>query len=272
MLFVCPLCKKQLNTDSGKSAVCPSGHSFDKSRKGYYNLLIGRGGAHGDNKEMVIARRAFLERGLYEPLASFVAESVAELIPFGGAVLDAGCGEGYYTLAIKRASEKKGASVSAFDISKDAVTEAARKGAADDFAVCGSYHMPIADGSVDALVNTFSPLAIEETRRVIKAGGHFIMAIPGEEHLFGLKSAVYKTPYKNTVEDTAIDGFKLISKNELRYEMKLDNGGLGDLFLMTPYAYRTRPEDKERVLSLPSLTTEAHFYVLIYERTEDNGS
>ena len=272
MLFVCPICNKQLNIDSGKRAVCPSGHSFDKSRKGYYNLLVGRGGAHGDNREMVLARRAFLARGFYEPLASFVAESIASLIGEGSSVLDAGCGEGYYTSAIKRAVEKKGATVSAFDISKDAVTEAARKGAADDYAVCGSYHMPIASGSVDALVNTFSPLAIEETRRVIKTGGHFVMAIPGEEHLFGLKSAVYKTPYKNTVEDTFIEGFKLISKNELRYEMKLDNGGLSDLFLMTPYAYRTRPEDKERVLTLPALTTEAHFYVLIYERTEDDGS
>ena len=54
--------------------------------------------------------------------------------------------------------------------------------------------------------------------------------------------------------------------------MKLDNGALADLFLMTPYAYRTRPEDKERVLALASLITEAHFYVLIYERIEDNGS
>ena len=122
MLFVCPLCKKQLNTDSGKSAVCPSGHSFDKSRKGYYNLLIGRGGAHGDNKEMVIARRAFLERGLYEPLASFVAGSVAELIPFGGAVLDAGCGEGYYTQKISEAGYKiLGLDLSKFGVHTTAV-------------------------------------------------------------------------------------------------------------------------------------------------------
>jgi 23S rRNA (guanine745-N1)-methyltransferase len=90
MLFVCPICNKQLNIDGGKSAVCASGHSFDKSRKGYYNLLVGRGGAHGDNREMVLARRAFLARGFYEPLASFVAESVASLIGEGASVLDAG--------------------------------------------------------------------------------------------------------------------------------------------------------------------------------------
>ena len=267
MLFVCPLCKKQLNTDSGKSAVCPSGHSFDKSRKGYYNLLIGRTGAHGDNKEMVIARRAFLERGLYEPLASFVAESVAELIPSGGAVLDAGCGEGYYTLAIKRATEKKGASVSAFDISKDAVTEAARKGAAHNFAVCGSYHMPIASDSVDALVNTFSPLAIEETRRVIKTGGHFIMAIPDEMHLYDLKSVIYDTPYKNVVSDTALEGFYLVMDEPLHYKFLLKNREeIKNLFMMTPYAYRTRPSDKAKVDLLDSLECRANFRVLVYKK------
>lgn len=265
MLFVCPVCGGKLNIEPSR-AVCPSGHSFDRSRRGYYNLLIGRGGAHGDNREMVLARRTFLEEGHYALLAALIADKVSELLADGGAVLDAGCGEGYYTLAVKRATAERGVRISAFDISKDAVTEAAKKSAAHEYAVCGSYHMPIADGSVDLLLNTFSPLAIEETRRVLRCGGYFVMAIPAQEHLFGLKSAIYERPYKNTVEDTAIDGFELVCRDELKYEMKLDNGGVRSLFMMTPYAYRTRPADRERVLAMPELTTEAHFLLLVYKK------
>ena len=265
MIFVCPVCRGKLNIEPTR-AVCPAGHSFDKSRRGYYNLLVGRGGAHGDNKEMVLARREFLAAGHYEPLACLIASRVAELLSDGGTVLDAGCGEGYYTLAVKRETEKLGVRIAAFDISKDAVAEASKKLSAHEYAVCGSYHMPISDGSIDLLLNTFSPLAIEETRRVIKPQGYFVMAIPAEEHLFGLKSAIYEKPYKNIVDDTALEGFELLSRDELRYELRLDGNGVRSLFMMTPYAYRTRPADRDRVLAMHSLSTEVHFLLLVYRR------
>jgi hypothetical protein len=40
--------------------------------------------------------------------------------------------------------------------------------------------MPVADGSVDMIISTFSPLAAEEVRRALRVGGKFIMAIPAE--------------------------------------------------------------------------------------------
>ena len=93
------------------------------------------------------------------------------------------------------------------------------------------------------------------------------MAIPAEEHLFGLKSAIYKNPYKNEVADTALSGFTLIGKDELRYELKLDSReSIKSLFMMTPYAYRTKKEDKEKILASESLMTEVHFLVLTYRK------
>ena len=127
--------------------------------------------------------------------------------------------------------------------------------------------MPIADESVDTVFNIFSPLALDEMRRIIRSGGTFIMAIPGEEHLFGLKAAIYDTPYKNAPEDTEIPGFKLISRDELRYPLKLDSPEkIRSLFMMTPYAYRTGERGRAAVQALESLECEAHFYVLVYER------
>jgi 23S rRNA (guanine745-N1)-methyltransferase len=127
--------------------------------------------------------------------------------------------------------------------------------------------MPVESESVDVLVNTFSPLAIEETRRVVKAGGAFVMAIPAEEHLFGLKRAVYKTPYKNTVADTHLDGFRLTLREEIKYPLNLNTRqDIRSLFMMTPYAYRTAPADREKVLLLDNLQTDAHFIILVYRK------
>ena len=36
--------------------------------------------------------------------------------------------------------------------------------------------------------------------------------------------------------------------------------------MMTPYAYRTRKEDSERVLSLDRLTTEVEFILFVYKK------
>ena len=269
MRFICPVCKEKLNIVE-KSAACKNGHSFDRAKGGYYNLLLSNtGSVHGDNKEMVLARREFLGRKYYEPLAKHIAELVTLHTPKGGALLDAGAGEGYYTDFCERALfERDGASdASAFDISKDAVREIVKKNPRISLAVAGSYHMPLADGDFDTVINTFSPLALEETLRVIKQGGYFIMAIPGEMHLFELKSAIYKTPYKNTVEDTALSGFSLISDESLTYNMHLDSPeAIKSLFMMTPYAYRTRPEDRIKVEKLETLDCTADSRIFVYRK------
>ncbi len=269
MIFVCPKCKGKLNIDSRSAAAkCDLGHSYDKSRFGYYNFLLGvSGGTHGDNKEMILARREFLSRGFYHPLASSVAKMCESVISDNAVVLDVGCGEGYYTSVIREKCKQKLAYMCAFDISKDAMRETAKKKCADEYAVASAYHIPVADGSVDAVINTFSPLAREEVHRALKRGGHFIMAIPAEEHLFGLKSAIYDTPYKNEVADTELEGFSLVSKTELRYPLILNTGAdIRALFMMTPYAYRTSAAGRERVLALDKLKTDAHFLILTYRK------
>ena len=127
--------------------------------------------------------------------------------------------------------------------------------------------MPVSDGEFDTVINTFSPLALEETRRVLKSGGHFIMAIPGEMHLFDLKAVIYDTPYKNQVQDTALEGFELIIDEPLTYKFNLDTPeAINNLFMMTPYAYRTKPSDRSKVEDLSSLECTADFRVFVYKK------
>lgn len=269
MHFICPKCRGKLNILDTR-CVCDNGHSYDKARGGYYNLLLGSGGGvHGDNREMILARRAFLSGGFYEPLAKFLAKQVLEHTGESGALLDAGAGEGYYTDIIERALFLRDgkSDVSAFDISKDAVREICKKNPRISAVVAGSYHIPAPDCEFDTLINTFSPLALAETARVLKPGGIFIMAIPGENHLFDLKKVIYDTPYKNTVEDSALPGFELLLDEPLTYKIHLGSAeAVNNLFMMTPYAYRTNAVGRARVATLERLECTADFRIFVYRR------
>ena len=150
---------------------------------------------------------------------------------------------------------------------REAVKLAHRRNSRLSLAVASAYKVPVCDGAFDLVLNMFSPLAVDEISRVLRKGGIFVMAIPGEEHLFGLKSATYNLPYKNEVRPKDIPGFCLISDERVRYEMHLTSSDeIRALFMMTPYAYRTGKEERERVLSLDELRTDADFYVLAYRK------
>ena len=121
-VFRCPLCAQALQND-GKRLFCARGHSFDLSREGYVNLLPGRGGAHGDDRGMIEARRRFLEGGHYLPLRLTLCRRAAESAP--RALLDAGCGEGWYTEGLANALPET--EICAVDVSKDAVRYTAKR-------------------------------------------------------------------------------------------------------------------------------------------------
>ena len=271
MKFVCPKCSRKLNITSGGTAVCDAGHSYDRSRYGYYNLLLSNaGGVHGDNREMVEARRTFLASGAYAPLADKLSELAAEYMPTGGVLLDVGCGDGYYTDKVCRAISDKGKPFSAlaFDISKEAARYCAKRCGGVSVAVASAYKMPVSDGSVDLLMNVFSPLALEESARVLHTGGKFIMAIPDKRHLFGLKELLYETPYENEVADSHLDGFSLVRAECVKYDLTLEGcESIRSLFMMTPYAYRTPKEARDRLFGLEKLHTQIEFIIFVYERT-----
>lgn len=265
--FCCPVCKRAL-TIQENTLRCDGGHSFDKARSGYVNLLRSQQSAlkrHGDDKRMLLARRTFLDRGFYEPLQRALCETVTDRTPADGILLDAGCGEGYYTAAIAQAVPTL--TVCGIDISKDALQMAASRSKKLELAVASAFSLPVADSAVDTLVSVFAPTAEAEFARVLKAGGILIRVVPTERHLFGLKAAIYKEPRLNKPERTELDGFKLAQRQELTYELTLQTADdIKALFEMTPYYYKTGQDDQARVLARHSLCTEIGFAVLIYEK------
>ena len=125
-ILACPVCRLPLTESEGRFS-CECRHSFDTAREGYVNLLQNAKGQHGDNRLMLDGRRRFLEAGHYAPLKEAVSAAVKTHARQGAILLDAGCGEGYYTEALTRAASSLGGTLYAFDVSRDAVRYAAKR-------------------------------------------------------------------------------------------------------------------------------------------------
>ncbi len=271
--YVCPLCHAPLYRNGG-SYQCPQRHTYDIARRGYVNLLPGHlAGQHGDNRLMVEARRRFLEAGYYAPLRRAIGETVAALFPTGGdtprLLLDAGCGECYYTEEVVGVLQKKGISCQALgiDISRNALILGARRHTGAALAVASLYHLPLADASLDLLYESFAPFCREEFTRVLRPGGHMLLVIPGKMHLYGLKEVLYDAPYENEEQDTAIPGFSLLSRQEISYPVTIQTAEeLEALLTMTPYFYRTEEAKKANLGTHAPLDTPLSFVLLLYQR------
>ena len=180
-LFCCPICGEGLRREPGRYA-CPGGHSFDLAREGYVNLLPANrqhSKEPGDDREMAAARSRFLEGGWYAPLREALCALVEKYAPEEPALLDAGCGEGWYTAALGETVLARGGRIAGVDLSKPGVKRAAQRQSRGEFGVASVYHLPLGDGRVDILVDCFSPLAAEEFYRVLKPGGIFLYVGPG---------------------------------------------------------------------------------------------
>lgn len=267
--FICPVCKSEL-CEEEKLYRCENGHCFDKSKFGYVNLLQSQKSSakrHGDDRLMVRARRDFLDAGCYGFLRDALCEICEELLPNGGSVLDAGCGEGYYSSGIKACFEQKGikADFCGVDISKDALEFFSKRKSGISCAVASLFDLPFADESLDAVLNIFSPEAFDEFYRVLKNGGYLIRVIPLEKHLLGLKAAIYDNPYINEVPDTDIKGFKCIKTQQIKSFLEFkSNETVLNLFKMTPYYYKTGIADQQKINNLDYLETQAEFEIRVY--------
>jgi 23S rRNA (guanine745-N1)-methyltransferase len=267
-IFICPVCRSPLLSD-GKTYKCEKNHSFDISREGYVNLLrSSRAGVHGDNKEMIAARCRFLSSGHYSFMCDELAFTASEHFCGGGLFIDCGCGECYYTERVSKAllSRYPDARCCGIDVSRDALKRGAKRKGELSLCVSSVYDMPFGDGCADLLISVFSPFAREEFLRVLKKGGTLISVIPDKKHLWSLKAALYETPYENTLDEYEIDGFEFLGKKEVKNELHLKKEEIADLFMMTPYYYRTRAEDKKKILDREQMTIEAEFQILVYKK------
>lgn len=273
-MIICPVCKKEL-IKSERTYRCENNHSFDMAKQGYLNLLLSNqkhSKTPGDDKEMVLSRKRFLEKDYYKIISDSVNSLIQKNLGDKKSVniLDIGCGEGYYTGNIKKFLESLGveSNIIGIDISKEAIISAAKTYKNIDWLVASAMNIPLVDESMDFIICMFAKIVPEEKMRVLKSGGKLIIVSTGEKHLLELKKVVYenvRTEFYSPVEDLKI--FKHCGTvNCTGKSFIKENESIKNLFDMTPYKWRSPKEGVERLFSLDSLEITIDVNIDIFEK------
>lgn len=265
----CPIDQNPLQ-EQANCLVCENGHSFDIASQGYVNLLAAhdkRSRDPGDGKEMIKARRDFLNRGYYQPIAEQLNNIVQPLLSENSLVVDAGCGEGYYLMQLAQhlaEAEAPKASMLGFDISKWALRAAARRFSAT-WLVASNRQIPLAEHSADVVLSLFGFPDYPAFQRILKPGGTLILVNPGPNHLLELRKIIYpeiRHKPSGRGEAAVYAGFSRPQRSELSFAIDaMDGESIKELLAMTPHMFRADSAGKHRAgqLSELSLTVDVEF-------------
>lgn len=275
MSLICPLCQAKLQRDPQRWH-CSNRHSFDIAKQGYCNLLPvqnKRSKLPGDDKNMVLARKAFLNAGHYQPLSDALCQLLTNSITTKETlhIIDAGCGEGYYTRQLAQHLNRLGLKhhSTGIDISKFAVLEAAKADKNIDWLVANSKQLPVADHSQHILLSLFAPLTTEEFARCLKHEGLLLVASTGATHLIELRQQLYDTVNNDTLNTEAklASHFSLVDSKEVQFQFTLNEATeKQQLLMMTPHYWKSSPERQQRFTNQQALKLSADISLQIFKK------
>ncbi|WP_145553208.1 23S rRNA (guanine(745)-N(1))-methyltransferase [Yersinia bercovieri] len=270
MSYQCPLCHQAL-LPSLQQWRCSNNHQFDCAKEGYVNLMpVQHKGSKqpGDSPEMMQARRAFLDAGYYQPLQQRVCEILDSALPLDATMLlDIGCGEGYYTAAVAdQLNRQRQISVFGLDVAKVAIRYGAKRYQQVNFCVASSHRLPFASHSLDAVLRIYAPCKASELARTVKPGGIVVTVAPGPRHLYQLKALIYAEVQLHDDTEESLEGFELVSRETLSYEMKLSGKQGFNLLQMTPFAWRAAIETGQELAARHTFICETDFVIALHRR------
>ncbi|WP_448548626.1 23S rRNA (guanine(745)-N(1))-methyltransferase [Thalassotalea fusca] len=263
--YLCPICNQAL-TQQTRLFKCENNHTFDLAKEGYVNLLpvqFKRSKEPGDNKAMVNARRSFLSKGYYSPLAIKLTELMQTFHPNANTVLDAGCGEGYYTNQHKTAQN----CVYGIDIAKEAIKKAAKKYDDCHFSVGTLSKLPFESRSIDWLYSIYAPILEQEFTRVLRNEGFLLTVTPAADHLIELKTLIYENALPHDQSRTPIEQLAQVHEERLTYDMTMETGlDTLELLSMTPFAFKASEQVKKSLAEMKSFKCKADFLIRLYQK------
>lgn len=277
-LLICPVCQTAL-ARFDHTLKCSHQHSFDIAREGYVNLLLKK--PLGDTREMLQARRHFLERDHYRPLSDTLNELISSHLHHASspiAILDAGCGEGYYLGRLQQYLAHRlpllQCGYVGVDISKDAIRMAAKRYREALFVVADlKERLAFADAAFQVLLNIFAPRNAQEYARVLAPGGLLAVAIPGPTHLLQLRSALHLLSIEQDKQHHVVEQFAgefdLIAAKPVAYEIHLTAPEIALAVMMTPNYWHLSDEIQKNMAEMTDLQTQVEFICLLLRKKFD---
>lgn len=257
--------------------VCKKEHRFDISSKGYVNMLQASKPLKGYDQTFFACRNRFMRGGYYahvgEEVLAQVQKYCAEAYSDGAVsgsgegtgpvIVDAGCGEGYYSRLIAR--EFPEAQVLAFDLATDAIKVAAKSDLPVKWMVADITNIPMKDGMADCILDVFTPANYKEFGRVLADDGIVIKVIPGANHMGQLREAASELlrnkEYSNEeVMDYFLEHFDLVDHMLVSATKPIGAEDLADLVRMTPLLFDV-DKNKLNLDAVKEITVEAEVLV-----------
>lgn len=255
-LLRCPLCHAPLRA-AASSVRCDRGHDFAISAKGFLNLIPHQAPLKGYDEAFFASRQRIMEHGYYRDVQTAVVNAVGERAD-AAVIVDAGCGEGSYAKAIAQAlgSAPNAPTVLGLDIAKDGIRVAARGGGIVRWLVADLANIPLADSSVDVVLNVFTPANYAEFLRVLKPGGMLIKVIPAPLHMHELRELAGDRLIKTGFVDHGVAEhlerhMRIVSRTRVTQTSPVAPEDTADLVRMSPVAFGIN----QRELGLASLTS-----------------
>jgi 23S rRNA (guanine745-N1)-methyltransferase len=243
-ILLCPLCRAPLRLTGDLSVGCPQGHRFDLPKNGCVNLTGQKRRRRLYDAPLFESRRRMLEAGVYEKAARFLA---AQLYARGGSedpdfrLLDAGCGEGYFThymiTAMAAVADAEKPRAYGLDLSWEAVALATDRDADVLWMVGDVARMPLKDHCVNTLLNILTPAAYDEFRRVLKPDGLLIKVLPGAGHLSELRALTEHAASRDRADEClayARSHMKILAQHTVRDRIPFLRAQRADFLAMTP--------------------------------------
>jgi len=234
-LLRCPLCGGAFSLRE-KSFVCEKRHTYDIARQGYVNFVPGQKEMFY-KKELFESRAKVFEADVYAPVVARLSRAIEQFVPKEPSVLlDAGCGEGYYT---KNVCDQMAMTRIGFDLSKDAVRLAAKGRPAAHFFAADLKNIPIRDRSVDVLLDIFTPANYAEFARVLAPEGVLIKLAPRSGYLRELRALAgdslrHQDYDGGDVERYAHEKMSILAQEAITYTLPVSQEIVWHLARMTP--------------------------------------
>jgi SAM-dependent methyltransferase len=203
---------------------------------------------------MVSARGRFLAGGHFAPMTLAVRDAAGAAWR-GGLVLDVGAGTAHHLGAVLDALPD--AWGLALDSSKAAARSASRAHERADAVVADAWQpLPLADGSVGALLDVFAPRNPHEFARVLRDDGLLLVVTPAADHLNEVVDALgllHVDPEKPARLADALAAFDIAGSDRYQWIMELDHDAVGAIVGMGPSAWHAESDVlADRIGGLPA--------------------
>ena len=251
-ILQCPVCKKSLKVRSSGKLLCKKDHCFDVAKTGYVNLASS-GALPGYDKALFQNRRTAFGLGFYDKVVDALRDIIAPRLVPGQPlfVLDAGCGEGFYTASLASDCRFSCCRFFGIDLSRDAVMLAAQRETTAGWLVADVANLPFSNSSFDVVLDILTPANYKEFRRILKKDGVVIKIVPGQNYLKELRDVSGQGMYTNRdVVDYAAAHMKLSETRNFCYTLPLSQGQAELIYGMTPLTSHTQPENLDTIAEI----------------------